>query len=529
MFRNLSAVAFIALLITLATAATAAAAGPKITGSSRTTCALSDAGAVSCWGENVLGALGNGNTTDTHVAQPVVGLSSGVVDIAVGESFGCAVRVNGNVACWGRNSSGQVTPGSGDSDAHPVPADVPGISGAVAVAAAYSAVCVVLADGTARCWGHDGYGQMGDDGPTGSTTHPIVQVQGVSGIKEIDAANFGFCALLTDGTVSCWGMNWEGQLGRLPAGFGSHSSKPELVAGINGATQLVGGDSACALIGVDSTVRCWGDNFYYGAGDPAAPDVITTPVAVPGLAGVVSLAGSSNSKCVWLVDKTVKCWGYNLHHQLSPENGDVGPPRTVTFSGEPILLNDGGDSSLLCWMTKGGGVTCRGSNYNGESGSPNINDGGVGDTVVPGVDLITRAYPSATAPTFKRSGKVKVDKRKKNYRLKADAAFTPSELVPFAEACAGKVRATATYSYKAVKKKKRVKRKKIWKATASLKTVGTTCVARIDFKKLPVKTLNKQRIVVSADFAGNSAAQALKFPALKVKLPRVKVKKKRKR
>lgn len=534
MIRNLSTAALFALVLTFVSVATATAAGPKITGGARTTCALSDAGAVSCWGENTRGALGNGNTTDTHVAQPVIGLSTGVVDISVGESFACAVRSNGSLVCWGSNSNGQLTPGTGDSDPHPAPVEVPGISGVVSVAAAYSSVCVVLADATARCWGHNFYGQMGNVGVTDLAVHPVAQVQGVSNIKEIDAANFGFCALIQDGTVSCWGMNWEGQLGRMPVGFGEHSSTPATVAGIAGATQFAGGEAACVLIGAESIVKCWGRNGYRGLGDPSAPNASPSPVTVPGISGVTQLTGSSDTKCVWLADKSIKCWGYNLHHQLSPENGDVAPPISPAFSSTPLLLNDGGNSSQVCWMSKGGGVTCRGSNYNGESGSPNINDDGVGDTVVPGADLVTRSYP-VVSRSYKRIGKVTTDKRKKYYRLKAEATISPGEFVALTEACSGVVKAVATYNYKANKTVRRkgkkvrikVKRKKTWKASAALATVDTACVARIDFKKLPVKTLNRKRIVVGATFGGNGATDAVKFEEFKTALPRVKAKKRK--
>lgn len=534
MIKNLSTAALLALVLTFASVAAATAAGPKITSGARTTCALSDAGAVSCWGENTKGALGNGNTDNTHVAQPVIGLSAGVVDISVGESFACALRSNGSVVCWGNNSNGQLTPGAGDGDPHPAPVEVPGISGAVSVAASYSSVCVVLADATARCWGHNFYGQMGNAGITGSAMHPIVQVQGVSNIKEIDAANFGFCALIQDGTVSCWGMNWEGQLGRMPVGFGEHSSTPATVAGIAGATQFAGGDAACVLIGAEAIVRCWGDNGYYGVGDPSSPTASPSPVTVPGISGVVRLMGSSDTKCVWLADNSIRCWGFNSHHQLSPENDDIAPPISPVFSSTPLLFSDGGNAQQLCWMSKGGGVTCRGSNYSGESGSPNINDNGVGDTVVPGADLVTRSYPVASS-TFKRVGKVTTDRRKKSYRLKADAAIVPGELVSLAEACGGVVKAVATWSYRANKtvrrggKKKRikVKRKKTWKTSAPLATVGSACVARIDFKKLPVKTLNRKRVAISASFAGNGATEAVKFTEFKTTMPRVRAKSRR--
>ncbi|MFO0755349.1 MAG: hypothetical protein U0359_02590 [Byssovorax sp.] len=70
----------------------------------------------------------------------------------------------------------------------------------------------MLSNGLARCWGTNGNGQLGNS--YGSINVPA----GVTGLKnaaQISAnANSNFtCALINDGTVKCWGLNGNGQLG----------------------------------------------------------------------------------------------------------------------------------------------------------------------------------------------------------------------------------------------------------------------------------------------------------------------------
>lgn len=93
----------------------------------RSACALTTGGGVLCWGSNFNGELGDGTTMSSPVPVPVTGLSSGVVAVAVGEDDPtCAVTEAGAILCWGDDVSGELGNGLESSTPSLVPGPVVG-------------------------------------------------------------------------------------------------------------------------------------------------------------------------------------------------------------------------------------------------------------------------------------------------------------------------------------------------------------------------------------------------------------------
>ncbi len=163
-------------------------------------CALRTGGNVSCWG---MGPLGDGTSNGSITPVDVVGLSGPVQQLTVGDEHACALLEGGAVACWGKSGDGAlgVAPPH-DSGLTPVVVDLPP---AKRISSYSFQSCAVLMDGTVRHWGVD------FNPGTGSFTPEVVP--GLSSVVDVASGEFHNCALLANGHVECWGENYNGELG----------------------------------------------------------------------------------------------------------------------------------------------------------------------------------------------------------------------------------------------------------------------------------------------------------------------------
>src|SRR5690606_22090795 len=134
---------------------------------------------------------------------------------------------------------------------------------------------------------------------------PVVGL--ASGVAGVDTGDFHTCALTTGGGVQCFGWNSYGQLGHPGDEWNSpYYYTPDSVVGLSGATKIVTADyHSCAIV-AGGAVQCWGQGYYGQLGNGGSSS--TTPVTVPGLSGVTSLALSSDMTCA-VAGGGVKCWG----------------------------------------------------------------------------------------------------------------------------------------------------------------------------------------------------------------------------
>jgi hypothetical protein len=234
-------------------------------------------------------------------------------------------------------------------------------------------MCAVLDDGSARCWGANYGGQLGD-GTTEDRSVPVrVTVTGEKFVA-IATSMTATCAVTAGGTVRCWGMLWDdGEVsGRTEAGA---VADPALVTPLglgSGVISLSGGDDSVCALRDDGEIRCWS----WGRGDPAltasAPwNPGQVPESVPGLPEgleavelvrydwAVEGSGATETSiwaCATRGDQAW-CWGDNHHGQLG-DGTTTDRPTPVQVETEGIaqlalrhgaslaLLTDG---SLVMW------------------------------------------------------------------------------------------------------------------------------------------------------------------------------------
>ena len=329
------------------------------------TCALLENGGVKCWGRNSYGQLGDGTTTNRNAPVQVVGLTSGVRDIVVGDDHTCALFENWGVKCWGRNNVGQL--GEGTSTNRNAPVNASGLtSGVRDIVVGDDHTCALFENGGVKCWGQNNRGQLGDGTNTNGSA-PVQVIDLTSGVRDIALGEDHTCALLKSGGVKCWGRNSGNQLGD---GTRTDRNAPVQVTGLTSGVRDIelGVWHTCALL-ENGGVECWGSNDSFGRLGDGTTTYRRTPVQVIGLtSGVHNIVTEKTHTCVLLESGGVKCWGRNNLGQL----GD----GTTTYRRTPVqvigLTSGVRDIELGVWHTcallENGGVKCWGWNSDGQLG-----------------------------------------------------------------------------------------------------------------------------------------------------------------
>ncbi len=232
-------------------------------------CAIRRDGQVACWGNN-----GVGQTTVPQLTAFAV---------ATGDQRTCALRSNGFATCWGRVD---VAPPAGPF---------------IALSSGGEDACALRPDGRIACWG----GSLSDAAPTDA------------GYIAVDVGVNHACAIRAEGTLSCWRAIGTPTLGAVPAG--------------RFLSVAVGRSHACA-VGSDGVASCWGAN---GSGQSTAPS---------GQRFVEVSVGNTHA-CGLLGDGTVTCWGDNTSSQHSAPTGRF----TRIASAEDHTCARAVDGTLRCW------------------------------------------------------------------------------------------------------------------------------------------------------------------------------------
>jgi alpha-tubulin suppressor-like RCC1 family protein len=310
-------------------------------------CARLANGTVDCWGDNSYGQLGNGTATTNPTVLPVTvknvagtGPLTGVAQIATGKYATCARLNSGGVDCWGHN--GYYELGNGTNIQHLLPTPVLNgaghgpLTGQINISVSQYDACSVQSDGSLRCWGVNQYGILGNGttkfAPLPSRVKAPTGTGFLAKVKNVVTAPAHTCALLTTGSMDCWGLNAFGQLGD---GTVTTRLRPVVVKNVPGTAALVhitqitvgggsGGDHTCALL-VAKTTLCWGENFFGQLGDGTKvnrhrPVIVRANTAGSPLTGVTSIIAGPVATCAVVTGGHAKCWGFNQGGQFGNGN-----------------------------------------------------------------------------------------------------------------------------------------------------------------------------------------------------------------
>jgi cysteine-rich repeat protein len=363
----------------------------------------------------------DGNTTPLDGCEPASApiaaarcTTSRVTALSLGDEHTCALYNGGYVRCWGDNTVGELGLGHTNFEGNNKPYQLAnasgggagpiafvGSGGVTALAAGNDFSCAVLSDGSVQCWGTNESGQLGQGSltPVFSALPAVVSLGQAATAVTVSRSLGVACAILADGSVRCWGSNAGGALG-----LGNNTAFPSMTVTPNQfgpvslgatATAVASGEGACALL-TGGTIRCWGDNNLgeLGLGNKTALPLSMVPsaygvVPLPSGKTALSISAGPGFACARLNDGTAQCWGRNNVGQLGLGNTNIIGDDELATAGAVVLGTT--VRSLVTGFTEtcglfvsDGGWRCWGSNSAGELGYPDLTTRGSTSTTIPG-------------------------------------------------------------------------------------------------------------------------------------------------
>jgi alpha-tubulin suppressor-like RCC1 family protein len=216
----------------------------------------------------------------------VAGLAN-ITQIAVGDNHSLALTREGHVMAWGAGHSGAL--GTGTRDVRWTPARVVGLDGVVAIAAGNSAgngvSGAVKGDGTVWMWGAGTSGMMGNGGdplispddPGGRQLEPV-QVKGLANVKQLAIGGANAAALLADGTLRMWGHNGYGETG---SGSANPYEPRPVKNGLTNVAAVYLANMRSAVVKTDGTFWVWGFPYSPATGVLAKSSKLPVRVDLP--------------------------------------------------------------------------------------------------------------------------------------------------------------------------------------------------------------------------------------------------------
>ncbi|HEU4996033.1 MAG TPA: hypothetical protein VFT29_14555 [Gemmatimonadaceae bacterium] len=346
------------------------------------TCALVTDGSAFCWGSNEFGQLGVAPDTTTCLREdrpiackrePVaVGGGLKFLKIRAGGSHTCALGVDSRIYCWGDNLLGALGDPAVRASTTPVPILSADAFTDLAVGGSHS--CGIRSDGAVFCWGANDDGQLGLS-TVGSASATPLAIQSTQRFSSIAAGDRRTCARTADGVAFCWGATWVARQNGIEVT--RPQGQPFRIPAPSFKSLTVGTNTTCG-IGLDDRAYCWEGNPAGGLGDGTLAGS-TVPLGVSGEVRFIMLSAGAMQTCALADNGSAYCWGSNRVGQLG-----VSPALTSRCSGAsfiacsrvPIRVSGrrvfstitAGQGDHACALTLGGNIYCWGAGGLGQRG-----------------------------------------------------------------------------------------------------------------------------------------------------------------
>ena len=266
--------------------------------------AVKSDGTLWMWGDNGKGQLGleiydfdGHGVINCSVPECIM---DNVADVSCNENSGgftMVLKKDGTLWTFGNDDNGQLGVGTTDLTTHVIGVDSQGIEindrprtaepqkimdNVICISAGRLTAACVQADGSVWTWGRNNNGQVGNGGEYNAITEYEEVPCQTSPVKILDNAvsvSMGYdhgAALKSDGTVWCWGYNWQGQLGTgvSPAYGGDQKGGEEFYttpqkANIEDVVAIAAGNQFTIAVKSDGTVWAWGSlSHVFSSAEP---------------------------------------------------------------------------------------------------------------------------------------------------------------------------------------------------------------------------------------------------------------------
>jgi hypothetical protein len=292
------------------------------------TLGLKEDGALWAWGLGTSGQLGNNSAVSRSSPVQTVG-SGSWRKISAGSAHSCGIKIDGTLWSWGFGTNGQMGNNSTSSRSSPVQT-IAGGSNWVDVSCGHHHTAAVKSDGTLWLWGHNQYGQLGNNA-TAHRSSPVQTVAAGTNWRRVACGVYHTVALKTDGTLWTWGYNDQAALGD---GTTTHRSSPVQISGTT--WKKIAAGNVSAGIKEDGTLWVWG---YNAAGQLADGSTVnkSSPIQVSGSWKTLPKTMRSGGPMGAIKnDGTLWLWGNNAQGQL----GD----SSLVSKSSPVQTSIGGDN-----------------------------------------------------------------------------------------------------------------------------------------------------------------------------------------
>ncbi|MFC7774812.1 RCC1 domain-containing protein [Flavobacterium sp. GCM10027622] len=304
------------------------------------TIGIRDGGTLWSWGRNNSGQLGTGQNSSTiNLLPKQIGTESNWLKISAGNAHNLAIKANGTLWAWGRNSDGQVGIGSNASTFN-TPQQIGTDTDWAFISAGDEFSLAIKTNGTLWAWGDNAFGQLGDTS-TDDRNSPV-QIGTATNWASVSAGTQHALGLKVNGELWAWGTN---NTARFSTTLPAFSYVPIQMGTDTDWSKVVASRDHGAALKTNGTFWTWGSNATGQLGDGTTVDK-TTPINIASLNGAIKIAKGHQHTLVIKNDGTIWSWGGNASGQLgigtplSPApSPTLNPTQENTFNNTWIYID----------------------------------------------------------------------------------------------------------------------------------------------------------------------------------------------